>query len=68
MKVRGQKFQFENFLMNWVKFGSAIYAFQKSQFPISFMHWEKLGSIHSRKLTFQNQNFESMDELGKVMS
>ena len=39
--------------MNWGKFESAIQAFQKPQFPISFMNWR--------------QNFESMDEFGKGM-
>ena len=32
--------------MNWGKFGDAIQAFQKSQYPISFMNWEKLGNLH----------------------
>ena len=32
------------------------------------MNWEKLGGIHSPRPTLQNPNFESMDELGKVMS
>ena len=32
------------------------------------MNWEKLGGIHGPRPTFQNPNFESMDELGKVMS
>ena len=32
------------------------------------MNWEKLGSIHSPKPTFQNPNFEFMDELGKNMA
>ena len=27
------------------------------------MNWEKLGSIHIPRPTFQNPNFESMDEL-----
>ena len=31
------------------------------------MNWEKLGSIYSPRPTFKNPNFESMDELGKVM-
>ena len=31
------------------------------------MNWEKLGSIHSPRPTFQNPNSESMDKLGKVM-
>ena len=54
--------------MNWGKFGNAIQAFQKSQFPFSLMNWEKLADIHSSKPTFQNSNVESMDELGKVIS
>ena len=33
--------------------------FQKSQFPISFMNWEKVGNIHSPRPTFQNRNVES---------
>ena len=32
------------------------------------MNWEKLGGIHSPRPTFQNPNFESRNELGKVMS
>ena len=32
------------------------------------MNWKKLGGIHSPRPTLQNPNFESMDELGKVMS
>ena len=35
MKAREQKFQFSNFSVNWGKFGNAISAFQKFQFPIS---------------------------------
>ena len=54
--------------MNWGKFGSAIWAVHKSQFSISFINWEKLGSIHSPRPTFQSPNFESMDELRKAMS
>ena len=69
MKAREQKSQFSNFLvMNWGKFGNEIEGFQKSQFPISFMNWEKLRNIHSPRPTFQNANVESMDELGKRMS
>ena len=68
MKSSGQKSQFPNFLVNWGTFGSAIQAFQKSQFSISFMNQEKLGSIHNPKPTFQNPNFESMNKQGKVMS
>ena len=64
-----QKSQFLNFVvMKWGKFGKAIQAFQKFQFPISFMNWEKLGNIHSPRPTFQNPNVEFMDELGKLMS
>ena len=55
MKVRGQKFQFSNFLVNREKFRNAIFI-QKSQFPISFMNWEKLENIHSPRPTFQNPN------------
>ena len=63
MKARGlQKSQFSNSLVNWEKFGSAAKAFQKSQFSISIINWEKL------RPTFQNPNFEPMDELGKPMS
>ena len=40
---------------------------QKSQYSNFLMNWEKLRSIHSPRLTFQNPNFESMDELGKGM-
>ena len=69
MKAKEQKSQFSNILvMNWGKFGNAIETFQKSQFPISFINWEKLGNIHSPRTTFQNANVESMDELGKLMS
>ena len=42
--------------------------FQKSQFPISFMNWEKVGNINNPRTTFQNANAESTDELGKLMS
>ena len=35
---------------------------------LSFMKLEKLGRIHSLRPTFQNPNYKSMDELGKVMS
>ena len=56
------------FLVNWGKFGNAFKSFQKSKFPISFMHWEKFGNIHSPRPTFQNPNVESMDGLGKRMS
>ena len=41
---------------------------QKSKFSNSLVNWEKLGSIHSPRTTFQDPNFESMDELGKGMS
>ena len=30
------------------------------------MMWEKVGSIHNSKPTFQNPNFESMNGLGKL--
>ena len=45
--------------MNWGKFRNAIWVFQKSQFPIFFMNWEKLGNIHSPRPTFQIPNVES---------
>ena len=32
------------------------------------MNQGKLGSIHTTKPTFQNPNFESMDESGKDMA
>ena len=32
------------------------------------MNWEKVGSIHSPKPTFQGPHFESITELGKVSS
>ena len=35
--------------------------FSKIQIFISFMNWEKLGSINSPRPTFQIQNIESMD-------
>ena len=54
--------------MNCKKIRSVAWAIQKSQFSVSFMYWEILGSIHSPRPTFQNPNFESMEELGKVMS
>ena len=54
--------------MDWEIFGSAAWAFQKSQFSTTFMNWEKFGSIQSPRPTFQNPNFESMDELGKTIS
>ena len=31
------------------------------------MNWENLGNIHCPRPTFQNPNFEYMDELGKNM-
>ena len=55
IKARRQISQFSKFLVNWGwKFGNVIYAFYKSQSPISFMNWEKLGNIHSSRPTFQN--------------
>ena len=42
--------------------------FSKIPIFISFMNWEKLGSIHSPRPTIQNTNFDSMDELEKAMS
>ena len=42
--------------------------FSKIQIFLSLMNQEKLGSINSPRPTFQNPNFKSMDELGKVMS
>ena len=42
--------------MNWGKFGNAISAFQKSEFPISLMNWEKLGKIG--KNTAPDQHFK----------
>ena len=42
--------------------------FSKIQIFLSLMNQEKLGSIHCPRPTFQNPNFKSMDELGKVMS
>ena len=66
MKVRGQKSQFSNFLVNWGKFENAILAFQK--FHISFENWEKPENIHTPRPTFQNPTVESVDELGKLMS
>ena len=64
LKAREQKSQFSNFLvMNWGKFWNAIEAFQKSQFPISFVNWEKLGNIHSPRSTFQNANVEFSENL-----
>ena len=51
-------------LLNSEKFESAILGnIQKSQFFTSFMNWGKPGSMHSPRPTFQNPNFESMDEL-----
>ena len=35
---------------------------------MSLMNLEKLGSIHSSRPTFQNQNFQSMDEFGIFIS
>ena len=42
--------------------------FKNPVFPSLFMNWEKRGRIQSPKPKFQNPNFESLDELGKVMS
>ena len=42
--------------------------FKNLNFSIFFMNWEKLGSIHSPRPTFQNPSFEYVDELGKFMS
>ena len=42
--------------MNWEKFGNAISAFQKSEFPISLTNWEKLGKIG--KNTAPDQHFK----------
>ena len=42
--------------MNWGKFGNAISAFQKSEFPISLTNWEKLGKIG--KNTAPDQHFK----------
>ena len=53
--------------MNWEKCRSAAQSFKKFQFPISFMNWEKLRSIHCLRASFQNLNFEYMDELEKVI-
>ena len=69
MKAAGlQESQFSNILVNWKKFVSAAEAFQKSQFSSYSMYWEDFGSIHSPRSTFQNPNFESMDEVRKNMS
>ena len=51
------------------KIWKAVWAFQKSQFSFHlFYEFEKLESIHIPRPTFQNPNFESMVELGKVIS
>ena len=50
------------------KFCKCNLGFSKIQILLSFMNWEKLGSIHSPRPTFKNPNMKSMDELGKVMS
>ena len=43
--------------------------FKNPNFPsLFFMNWEKLGNIHSPRLTFQNPNVEFIDEFGKLMS
>ena len=41
---------------------------QKSQFPISLMNWENIGSMHSSRPTVKIQNFEYMGKLGKFMA
>ena len=41
--------------------------FSKISISHLFMNWKTLQSIHSPRAKFQNPNFESMDELGKVM-
>ena len=55
MKASGRKFQFSNFSLNWGKFGNAIWAFQKSQFPISFLWIGKNLEIYSAP----NQHFKT---------
>ena len=47
-------------LSNWHKIDT--------KFSISFMNWEKRGSIHSPRSSFQNPSIESMNELGKFIS
>ena len=54
--------------MNWKHFGSAPWPFKKPQFSLCAINWEKVGSIHSPRPTFENPNFESIDESGIVMS
>ena len=59
---------FKRFSDELVKTWKCNLGFQKSQFSISFMNWEKVGNIHNPRPTFQNANVESTDELGKLMS
>ena len=63
-----QKSQLSNALVNCQIMEVQLRLFksnQKSQFSISFMNWEKFGSKHRPRSTFQNSNFEYMDECGK---
>ena len=41
---------------------------QKSQFLISLMNWENIGSMHSSRATFKIQSFEYIGKLGKFMA
>ena len=67
MKARAlRKSRFSDSLVNWDKIRSAAYAVQKISFFPSVINWQKLGSKHSPRPTFQNLNFELMDELRKV--
>ena len=65
---KGTKVSIFKLFNEFGKFWKCNLGFSKIQIFLSFMNWEKLGSIHSPRPTFQNPNFESMDELGKVMS
>ena len=63
-----QKSQLSNALVNCQIMEVQLRLFksnQKSQFSISFMNWKKFGSIHRPRSTFQNSNFEYMDEFAK---
>ena len=65
---KGTKVSIFKLFNEFGKFWKCNLGFSKIQIFLSFMNWEKLGSIHSPRPTFKNPNMKSMDELGKVMS
>ena len=65
-KGKGTKISIAKLFIELWKIWKCNLGFSKFQVFLSFMNWKKLGSIHSPRPTFQNPNFESMDELQKV--